>query len=87
MNICFIAGIILSEISLDFIYNNKKHISVINFYLKTASGFCACQNQIIQICAYDSIADIILKKYKKGNFIKITGHLNSNFIEADDIYM
>ena len=78
MNLCIVYGKIISEIKFDFIYKSK-HISISTFYIKLSN------NSIIQIKAYDDLADFTYSKLKKEDIIVVKGKLGKNQITAEEI--
>lgn len=79
MNFCIVYGKIISEIQFDFIYKSKQ-ISISRFNIKLAN------NSIIQIKAYDDLADFAYSKLKKEDIILIKGKLGKNYITAEEIF-
>lgn len=78
MNFCIVYGKIISEIQFDFIYKSK-HISISRFYVRLSN------NSIIQIKAYDDLADFAYSKLKKEDIIVIKGKIGKNYILAEGI--
>lgn len=70
MNLCFIIGKIITKIRFDFIINSK-NISIATFKIELSN------NSIINIKAYDEIADYCFSNLIKGDTIAIQGELNS----------
>lgn len=91
INICFLAGKIVSEIKFDFLYNSKKHISIAEFWILpdsdvmriyTKSNIAQCN---IKVRAYDNIADIIYRNFEKNSFISLSGIYTPNYVEAKHV--
>ena len=78
MNLCVVYGKIISEIQFDFIYKSKQ-ISISRFNIKLSN------NSIIQIKAYDDLADFAYSKLKREESIIIKGKLGKNCIIAEEI--
>ena len=72
MNRVFLMGKIITDIEFKFIINSK-NISVSMFKIKTIKD-----NQIINIKAYNELADYFYSKYKKGDAVMIEGKLEEN---------
>ena len=70
MNLVFIYGKIIEEIKFDFIINNK-HVSIARFKLELSSG------SVVQVIAYDEMADTCYQFLQQGMQIFIEGKLNS----------
>ena len=70
MNLCFLFAQIITDLQYDFFYNSKKHISIIKFKVKE-------KNNIINVIAYDDMADYIYRSFYKQDFICILGYLNN----------
>ena len=71
MNLCILLGKIVSEIEFKFIINSKsKSIAYFNIELLNKS--------IIQINAYDEMADYIYQKFKKGRDVIIEGEIRED---------
>ena len=71
MNLCFLFAQIITDLQYDFFYNSKKHISIIKFKVKE-------KNNIINVIAYDDMADYIYRSFYKQDFICILGYLNNS---------
>lgn len=81
MNYCFISGKIVSNLEFKFFFNSKKHVSKICFYTEIGNGFISLRNQkntTILVIAYDNIADMLYRKFKKSDIIKFYGYLEKN---------
>ena len=68
MNEVFLIGKIITCVNFGFMINSK-HLSKVTFNLKTVD------EQIIQICAYDKIADYVYSNLKQGDNVFIYGKL------------
>ena len=79
MNICFLIGRIVSEIQFEFILSSKR-ISIAIFKLKLSN------ESIIEIQAYDEIADYCYRNLKIGYKISIYGSIKSNIVLLKEIY-
>ena len=73
MNKVFLIGKIITEIEFKFIINSKD-ISIASFKIETLD------KQIIQIRAYNEIADYVYSKFNKNDFIVIEGRLEEDCI-------
>ena len=73
MNLCFLTGKIISEINFKFVLNSK-NISIV--YLKIELN----NKSIVEVKAYNELADYCYSKLKKNDIIAIQGYL-SNEIE------
>ena len=73
MNEVFLIGKIITEIEFKFIINSK-NISIARFKIKTLD------KQIIQIKAYNEIADYVYSKFNKNDFIVIEGILEEDCV-------
>ena len=71
MNEVFLIGKIITCVNFGFMINSKR-LSKATFNLKTID------EQIIQIGAYDKIADYVYSKLKQGDNVFIYGRLCSN---------
>ena len=86
MNICILYGKILSEIKFDFLYNSKKHVSVVEFkILVNNQVFSKNKKEIINIKAYDECADVVYQNFNKEDFIGIYGYFNGKDVYIKDI--
>lgn len=83
MNKCFFVGKIIGNIDFKFIKQrkNRRNNSISIFQLKLLDG------NLINIKAYNEIADLCYSSLKKNDFVFITGKIetigviNVNFIE------
>ena len=73
MNKVFLIGKIITEIEFKFIINSK-NISIASFKIETLD------KQIIQIKAYNEIADYVYRKFNKNDIITIEGKLEENCV-------
>ncbi len=71
MNLCLLLGQIITIPQYNFFYNNKKHISLIEFKVQLNKDI------IINVQAYDEKADFIYQFFNNGDFICFTGWLDS----------
>ena len=86
MNLCLLLGQIITIPQYNFFYNSKKHISQIIIKIKTLESNLK-KSEIVDLKAYDNIADIICKNYEKGDMISIEGQIVHNLeIEIIKIY-
>lgn len=87
MNICFLYGKIVSDIDLKFFYNNKIHNSIVEFVLEINYKYSTkkLNKQYLLIHGYDDMADILYRKYKKGEFIKIIGEITGKYVIIKEI--
>ena len=72
MNICFISGKIISDISFKFIVNGQ-NISICYFNIELSN------KSIVKCLAYNEMADSCYFKVRNGDFVYIQGFLNSNY--------
>ena len=79
MNICFLIGKIVSEIQFGFILNSKR-ISIAIFKLKLSN------ESIIEIQAYDEMADYCYMNLKIGYNIFIYGSIKNNIVLLKEFY-
>ena len=70
MNICILVGKIKTNIEFKFILKSKK-ISIVNFKMQLKN------KSIVQVKAYDEIADKCYKLLEKNDIIEVQGKLNS----------
>lgn len=70
MNLVFIYGKIIEDIKFDFMINNK-HVSVARFKVELKN------KSMIEVIAYDNVADFCYQNLKRGMHIFIEGKLNS----------
>ena len=71
MNLCFLAGKIVSDINFKFIINSK-NISIACFNLQLNNG------SIIKVSGYNEIADYCYSNLRKNDFINIQGYLSKS---------
>ena len=71
MNIVFIEGKIISDIKFHFIINSN-NISIATFEIELLN------KSIVQIKAYNELADYCYSKLNKNDVVFIEGYLNSN---------
>ena len=85
INLCFFMGTVRNDIDLKFVYNSKlkglsrKHISIVIFELKLIDS------QIINLYAYDEVADFIYKYIKKSDMVIVQGRFSNGYIHVDKI--
>ena len=83
INLCFLSGKVINEIDLKFVYNSqkrsldKKHTSIVKIELELQDG------QVIQLHAYNEIADYVFINVKKGDYIFVQGEVKSNYVEIN----
>ena len=70
MNLCFLIGKIISEINFKFVLNSK-NISVAYFKVELNN------KSIVEVKAYNELADYCYSKLEKGNKVEIQGCLNN----------
>lgn len=71
MNLCFLIGIIVSEINFKFVLNSK-NISITYFKIELSN------KSIVEVKAYNELADYSYSKFEKEDNVFICGYLNSN---------
>jgi len=71
----FLIGKVISKVEFDFMIESR-YISIGRFYLETMD------KKIIEIKAYDNIADFVYKKLIIGNIVFLYGRLNLDFVSA-----
>ena len=82
MNICFFSGEIIEEVIFKFIINKDisfkgcKHYSICVFKLRLEN------ETVIEVRAYDEMADFCYRNLKIGNIIAVYGRIN-NGLEID----
>ena len=82
VNLCFLSGKVINEIDLKFVYDSskkalgKKHISIVKIKLELLDG------QVIELHAYNEIADYVFRNIKKCDYITIQGKLRNNYVEV-----
>ena len=79
MNKVFIIGKVITEVKFDFTLNSK-HISVAGFRTVTV-----CDEQEIEIMAYDEMADYIYANLKHEDVVMINGYLEYDKVILEDI--
>jgi single-stranded DNA-binding protein len=70
LNKIFISGIITEEIEYKFMIS-KKHSAIAMFKIETY------EKQIMEVIAYDDIADFALRRIKKSMLVYVEGSINS----------
>ncbi|MDO5555177.1 MAG: hypothetical protein Q4G09_00540 [Clostridia bacterium] len=75
MNYCFVSGEIISPINYSFVYNSKKHMSVLTFTI-SINTFCGNRTQFT-VKAYDEKADFVYRFFSEKDFVCICGWINS----------
>ena len=79
MNICIVIGQIIENIDFKFILNGKKD-SIVSFKIKLLN------NSVINVIAYNEVADYCYRKLNLNEIILIEGSLNYKLeIEAKQI--
>ena len=79
MNICYVIGKIISEIEFKFIINSK-NVSISYFKIELFN------KSIINIKAYNELADYCYSKLQKYDVCAIQGYINSEMeIEVEEI--
>ena len=83
MNEVFLIGKVLKEVEFKFIINSIR-ISKAKFSIKTVTD-----NEIINIVAYDEIADYVYRNVKKEDTIMINGYIENNnvIMQEMDFYI
>ena len=71
MNLCFLIGKIISEINFKFVLNSK-NISIAYFKIELNN------KSIVEVKAYNELADYCYSKFKKNNIIAIQGYLSND---------
>lgn len=71
MNIVFVEGKIITDIEFNFIINSE-NVSIAIFEVELLN------KSIVQIKAYNEVADYCYSKLNNGDIIFIEGYLNSN---------
>ena len=83
---CFLSGKVINKIDLKFVYNrekrslDKKHISITKIELELQDG------QVIQLHAYNEMADYVFRNVKKSDYIFVQGEVKNNYVEIKQIY-
>ena len=71
MNLCFLIGKIISEINFKFVLNSK-NISIVYFKIELNN------KSIVEVKAYNELADYCYSKLKKNYIIAIQGYLSND---------
>jgi len=71
MNLCFLIGKIISEINFKFVLNSK-NISIVYFKIELNN------KSIVEVKAYNELADYCYNKLKKNDIIAIQGYLSND---------
>ena len=71
MNLCFLIGKIISEINFKFVLNSK-NISIAYFKIELNN------KSILDVKAYNKLADYCYSKFKKNDIITIQGYLSND---------
>ena len=85
INLCFLNGKVINEIDLKFIYDrrkktlSKKNTSIVKIKLELLDG------QVIELYAYNDMADYVFRTVKKCDYITIQGKLRNNYVEVEQI--
>lgn len=79
MNEVFIIGKITTKIEFDFILNSK-YVSLSRFRVATI-----CDEQEINITAYDEMADYVYANLKHEDIVMINGYLEYGKVILEDI--
>ena len=80
INLCFLSGKVINEIDLKFVYNSqkrsldKKHTSIAKIELELQDG------QIIQLHAYNEMADYVFRYIKKDDYIFVQGEVKGSHV-------
>ena len=86
INLCILNGKVINEVDLKFVYNtrkkslDKKHNSIAKIELKLQDG------QIVQLHAYNEIADYAFRNIQKGEYITVQGKVKNGYVEIKQIY-
>lgn len=72
MNEVFLIGRIITDIDFKFIIYSK-NISIVQFKIITLND-----KQVINIRAYNEIADLVYRKLNRDNLICINGYIQNN---------
>lgn len=72
MNKCFVIGKIIEEPNFNFLFNKKKHISIVKFKFKILSNL-----SIIKVKAFDEKADYIYRFYSKNDYVIVEGWIDN----------
>ena len=81
INLCFSSGKVINKIDLKFVYNSqkrsldKKHTSIAKIELELQDG------QVIQLHAYNEMADYVFKNINQGDYITVQGRVKDSYVE------
>ena len=75
MNECFLMGTIIKKVEFEFLYCDKKHISIAKTEIELSN------QSIIHIYGYDEMADKMLQKIKEKEKVLIYGKLEEEKIK------
>lgn len=81
MNEVFLIGKVITKVDFKFIINSKR-LSKAKFKIKAL-----VDKEIINIVAYDELADYIFRNIKFQDIVMINGYIESNNIIVKDIYV
>ena len=81
MNEVFLIGKVITKVDFKFIINSKR-LSKAKFNIETLED-----REIINIVAYDELADYIFRNIKFQDIVMINGYIESNNIIVKDIYV
>ena len=85
MNLCFLKGKVSGIIDYQFMYDKfkknlgKKHVCIVKLQLEIKN------KQIIDLKAYDEVADFVYQNVKEGDHIFLQGALKDDVIEIEEI--
>ena len=85
INIGYIAGKVINEINLQFVYDRKRkniskiHTSIIELIIEVNN------KNVIYARAYDEVADYVYRRIKKGDFVITHGKVRNNYFEITKI--
>ena len=85
MNIVCIAGKVINEINLQFVYDKKRkniskiHTSIIELMVEVNN------KNIIYSRAYDEVADYVYRNIKRYDFVILYGKVRNNYFEITKI--
>ena len=88
INICFLAGKIISEPEFKFFYNDKRYVSKVSFVVQTETGFQSSKkqkSQIIKIIAYNEKADLVYRNFHLHDKIRMQGFLGEDGVVLSKI--
>ena len=86
INLCFLSGKVINKIDLKFVYNrekrslDKKHISITKIELELQDG------QVIQLHAYNEMADYVFRNINQGDYITVQGKVKNTYVEIKQIH-